>query len=57
MKFIKQAFEMTTSIRLCLSYDLENAILSPSKSVYFKEICIFATNVVMRLLIPAESVM
>ena len=26
-----------TSLRFCLSYDLLNAILSPSKFVYFKE--------------------
>ena len=28
---------MITSVRLCLSYDLFNLILSPSKSVYFNE--------------------
>ena len=28
---------MATSVRSCLSYDLSNAILSPSKFVYFKE--------------------
>ena len=45
MKFIKSfgefnkvlliPYEMTTSVRFCLSYDLLNAILSPSKFVYF----------------------
>ena len=28
---------MITSVRFCLSYDLFNAILSPSKFVYFNE--------------------
>ena len=30
-------YEMTSSVRPCLSYDLSNAILSPSNIVYFKE--------------------
>ena len=30
-------YEMITSVRFCLSYDLLNVILSPSKFVYFTE--------------------
>ena len=30
-------YEMITSVRFCLSYDLLNAILSPLKFVYFHE--------------------
>ena len=45
MRFIKRAFnefnelsyDMITSVRFCLSYDLLNAILSPSKFVYFND--------------------
>ena len=50
-------YEMTTSVRSCLSYDLSNAILSPSKIVYFKENkCIVVTEVVMTLLVPAKVI-
>ena len=40
MKFIKQAtgeFNMITSVRFCLSYDLLNQFLLPKKLVYFHE--------------------
>ena len=53
MKFIKQAF----GVRFCLSYDLLNAILWPSKFVFPMKICIVVTDVVMNLLVPAKSVM
>ena len=33
----KTSLVMTTRVRSCLSYDLSNAILLPSKLVYFKE--------------------
>ena len=61
MKFIKLAFgelyEIITSLRFCLSYDLLNVILSPSKFVYFNENLLVVTDVPMALLAPAESVM
>ena len=47
---------MITSLRFCLSYDRLNVILSPSKFISMK-ICIVVKDVVMRLLVPAESVM
>ena len=45
---------MITSVRF---YDLLNAMLSPSKCVYFNEIFIVVTDVAIRLLVTAESVM
>ena len=48
---------MITSVRFCLSYDLLIAILSPTKLVYSMKICCVVTDVVMTLLVPAESVM
>ena len=36
-EFNKFLYEMIKSVRFCLSYDLSNAILSPSKFVYFNE--------------------
>ena len=48
---------MITSVRFCLSYDLINVILSPLKFIYFNEIYIVVTDVVMMLLFPTESVM
>ena len=50
---------MITSVRFSLSYDPLNANLSPSKFVNFNEILhlIVVTDVVMTLLLPAESVM
>ena len=49
---------MIKSERLCLSYDLLYAILSPSKFVYniSIKICIVVMDVVMMLLVPAYSV-
>ena len=38
-------------------FGLLNVILSPSKFVYFNEICIVVTDAVMMLLVPTESVM
>ena len=59
MEFIKWAFgefnkfnmEMIMIVRFCLSYDLSNVILSPSKFVYFHE-CLYCCN----RCCPAESV-
>ena len=51
---------MITSVRFCLSNDLFNAILAPSKFVNLKKTCIVVTDVVkimMMLLVIAESVM
>ena len=48
---------MITHVSSCLSYDLLNAILSPSKLVYFNEICIVVTDIAMTLIVPAKSVM
>ena len=47
---------MITSVRFCLSYDILNGILSLSKCVDFSDNCIVITDVVMTLLVPAESV-
>ena len=57
MKFIRGLFnkfhlKMITSVRFCLSYDLLNAVLSPSKFVYIHEnICIIVMDAVMILLV------
>ena len=48
---------MIMSVRFCLSNKLLNAILFPSKFVYFNEICIVVTDVIMTLLVPVDSVM
>ena len=59
------------NVRFCLSYDPLNTILSPSKIVseydqeipqsqslfYSMKICIAKKNVIMMLLVPAESLM
>ena len=56
--FSHEAAQMIASVRFCLSYDLLNAILSPSKFVDFnKKKCIVVTDVIMALLVPAKSVM
>ena len=52
MKFIKRAFgEMI--IRFCLSLDLLNGILSPSKFILMK-ICIVVADFIITLLVPAK---
>ena len=51
-------FEMVTSVRICLSYDLLDAISSPSNFFFISmKICIVVTYVVMTLLVPTENVM
>ena len=48
---------MNTSVRSCLSYDLSNAIKSPSNIDYFKEKkCIVVMDVVMTLRVPAKVI-
>ena len=49
------SYEMIMGVRFCLSYDLLNVILLPSKFISMKN-CIIFTDVVM-LLVPTESVM
>ena len=46
---------MIMSVRFCLSYDLLNVILSPSKFISMK-ICIVVIDDVKKLLLPADSV-
>ena len=48
---------MITSVRFCLSYDLLNAFLWPSKFVYFNENLHCCKDVVMTVLVPAKSVL
>ena len=47
---------MITSVRFCLSYDLLDAVLSLKIVFISMEMCIVVTDVVMMLLVPAESV-
>ena len=46
---------MIMRVRFCLSYDLLNEILSPSN--ISMKIYIVVTDIVMMLLVPADSVM
>ena len=48
---------MITSVRLCLSYDLLNVILSPSKFVYFNENLHCCNGRCPDIFVPDESVM
>ena len=48
---------MITSVGFCLSYDILNAILPPSKFFFFIQMFIVVTDVVTTLLVPAKSVM
>ena len=48
---------MTSSVIFCSSYDLSKELFIAFKvDKFFNEKCIVVTNVVMTLLVPAESV-
>ena len=50
-------YEMIMSVRFCLSYDLLNVIYRLKRLFISMKICIVVTDMVMTLLILAESVM
>ena len=52
-----EIYQMTTSVIFCLSFDLSTELFIAFKvDNDFNEKCIVVTDVVMTLLVPAESV-
>ena len=56
MKFIKLASEMTMSVIFVYHMTFQTGFLYPLKWTLFNEKCIVVKDIVMTLLVPAESV-